>query len=115
MLQKINPSETAEWKALSDHFEKAKHLHMKNLFEANPKRFEEFSQRFNDILLDYSKNMITEETMKRLQDLANACHVKESIASMFNGEAINETEDRAVLHTALRNKSDRAILVMGKT
>ncbi len=101
------------WKALKQHYKQAKKLHLRDLFEKDPKRFEKFSIRFNDILLDYSKNRITSETMKLLFQLAREAKVKKWIEKMFNGEKINFTENRAVLHIALRNRSNRAIYVDG--
>ncbi len=101
------------WNALQQHYKQAKKLHLRDLFEKDPKRFEKFSVRFNDILLDYSKNRITSETMKLLVQLARDAKVKKWIEKMFNGEKINFTENRAVLHIALRNRSNRAIYVDG--
>lgn len=86
---------------------------MKNLFDADPKRFEKFSLKFNDILVDFSKNIITEDTLELLTSLAKECELEEAIASQFNGQSINATEGRAVLHTALRNKSNRPVMVDG--
>ncbi len=103
----------ASWKTLQQHYKKAKKLHLRDLFEEDPKRFEKFSVRFGDILLDYSKNRITSETMKLLFQLARETKVKKWIEKMFNGEKINFTENRAVLHIALRNRSKRAIYVDG--
>jgi glucose-6-phosphate isomerase len=99
------------WNALQQHYKKAKKLHLRDLFEKDSKRFEKFSIRFNDILLDYSKNRITDETMKLLLQLAREAKVKKWIEKMFSGEKINFTENRAVLHIALRNRSNRAINV----
>jgi len=87
---------------------------MRDLFHQDPKRFEKLSFHFQDILVDLSKNIITEETLKLLLDLANERNLKQWIDKMFNGEKINISEDRAVLHVALRNKSNRPILVDGK-
>jgi glucose-6-phosphate isomerase len=95
------------WNALQQHYKKAKKLHLRDLFEKDSKRFEKFSIRFNDILLDYSKNRITDETMKLLLQLAREAKVKKWIEKMFSGEKINFTENRAVLHIALRNRSNR--------
>jgi len=101
------------WNALQQHYKKAKKLHLRDLFEKDSKRFEKFSIRFNDILLDYSKNRITDETMKLLLQLAREAKVKKWIEKMFSGEKINFTENRAVLHIALRNRSNRTIYVDG--
>ncbi|MFN3344523.1 MAG: glucose-6-phosphate isomerase [Chloroherpetonaceae bacterium] len=108
-----NLTKLASWKALQQHYKKAKKLHLRDLFEEDPKRFDKFSVRFGDILLDYSKNRITSETMKLLFQLARETKVKKWIEKMFNGEKINFTENRAVLHVALRNRSKRAIYVDG--
>ncbi len=86
---------------------------MKTLFAEDPHRFNEFSIRFNDILVDYSKNRITEETVKLLKALAEESGLKDAIENMFGGERINETENRAVLHTALRNRNNTPIVVEG--
>jgi len=86
---------------------------MTSLFEDNS-RFKRFHLRFGDILLDFSKNIITEETISLLVELAKACSLKEAIYSMFHGDKINETEKRAVLHVALRNKSGSSVNVDGK-
>ncbi|KYG83877.1 glucose-6-phosphate isomerase [Roseivirga echinicomitans] len=114
MLQSINPTQTKSWTALSEHFSVMADVHMKQLFSEDPKRFEKFSIRFSDILIDYSKNRITDETLKLLLSLAEECQLKNAIDSMFNGETINQTEERPVLHTALRNQSSQPVLVDGK-
>ncbi|MFQ3597851.1 MAG: glucose-6-phosphate isomerase [Chloroherpetonaceae bacterium] len=101
------------WKALQQHYKQAKKHHLRDLFEEDRKRFEKFSVRFGDLLLDYSKNRITSETMKLLFQLAREAKVKKGIEKMFSGEKINFTENRAVLHIALRNRSKRAIYVDG--
>jgi glucose-6-phosphate isomerase len=114
MLQNINPTETQAWKKLSEHAEKMKQVHMKDLFQSDDKRFEKYSLRFNDTLVDYSKNIITGETIELLLKLATECGVKEAVKAMFSGEKINQTEDRSVLHIALRNMGDISILVDGE-
>ncbi len=114
MLKNTNPTRTDSWKKLNAHFETVKDIQMKDLFENDPERFNRFSLSFEDILLDYSKNRITEETIQLLLELAEESALKEAIEGFFSGEAINRTENRAVLHTALRNSSDRAVLVDGK-
>lgn len=114
MLQNINPTETQAWKELSGHAEKMKQVHMKDLFQSDDKRFEKYSLRFNDTLVDYSKNIITEETIELLLKLATECGVKEAVKAMFSGEKINQTEDRSVLHIALRNMGDEPIMVDGE-
>jgi len=114
MLKNINPTQTDSWKKLEAHFQEMKEVHMKDLFNSEPKRFEEFSFRFNDILVDYSKNIITKETISLLVDLAHECGVKEGINSMFASEEINQTEGRSVLHVALRNRGNTPVMVDGK-
>lgn len=111
MLRSINPTKTAAWQQLSAHFEQMSGVHMRDLFKEDGDRFNDFSIRFNDILIDYSKNIITDETLAMLQSLAQECGVKEAVEAMFSGAKINATEDRSVLHTALRNQSDRAVMV----
>lgn len=107
-------SQTAAWKALTNHYATMKDVHMKDLFSADAERFHKFSMKFEDILLDYSKNRVTEETMDLLYKLAEEQNVKGLAQAMFSGEKINKTEDRAVLHTALRNQSKTPILVDGE-
>lgn len=112
-------NDSPAWKALSEHYKSvASQLHLRTLFEQDPKRFDKFhsvlKNKDGDFLLDYSKNIITEETFKLLLDLAKERGVEEMRTKMFNGEKINITEDRAVLHVALRNRSNKPILVDGK-
>jgi glucose-6-phosphate isomerase len=115
MLKNINPTQTQAWKALTAHFESAQDMDMKELFAQDAKRFERFSTRFgSDILVDYSKNLVDAETMQHLFALANETEVKSAIEAMFGGDAINKTEGRSVLHTALRNRSDKPVMVDGK-
>lgn len=115
MLKNINPTQTQAWNALTAHFESAQDMDLKALFAQDPARFESFSARFgSDILVDYSKNLINEETLKHLFALANETELKAAIEAMFSGEAINQTEDRAVLHTALRNRSNKPVMVDGE-
>ncbi|MGC8764512.1 MAG: glucose-6-phosphate isomerase [Brevinematia bacterium] len=114
MLYKINPTKTNAWGKLEEHYKIMRKVHMKDLFRSDPERFKKFSVVFEDILVDYSKNIITEETMSLLFNLAEECRLKESIEMMFTGDKINETEKRAVLHVALRNKSNTPIYVDGK-
>jgi len=113
-MRNINPTATVAWKKLNDHYQLAHQFHMRKLFAEDSKRFEKFHVRFNDLLLDYSKNIITEETINLLRQLANECEVKAAIKSMFDGEQINRTEGRSVLHIALRNRSNTPVLVDGK-
>jgi len=109
MLPKINPTTTAAWKKLSAHHETVNRLQMKDLFAEDPRRFERFSIRFNDLLVDFSKNRITAETLGLLIELAGECGLPEAIVQMFAGGRINETENRAVLHVALRNRANTPI------
>ena len=114
-MKNINPTQTKAWKALEAHFAANKDRQIKDLFAADPKRFDNFSTTFGgEILVDYSKNIISEETLKLLTDLAEETDLRAAIDAMFNGEAINQTEGRAVLHVALRNRSDRPVEVDGK-
>ncbi len=114
MLNRQNPTTTLAWKKISDHFVKMKDQQMKDLFLADNQRFDRFSLRFEDMLLDYSKNRITEETMTNLLELAEETNLRSNIEAMFSGKAINETEGRPVLHIALRNCSNQAIIVDGQ-
>ena len=113
MLPKINPTQTEAWKALNAHFAQ-NDFELRTLFQYNPDRFKEFSVQRKDYLFDFSKNLIDTKTFELLQNLAQECEVKTSIEKMFSGDKINETEDRAVLHTALRDFSDKEILVDGE-
>lgn len=115
MLKNINPTQTPAWNALTAHFESAQDMDLKELFAQDAARFDKFSTRFgSDILVDYSKNLINEETMKHLFALAGETELKAAIEAMFSGEAINQTEGRAVLHTALRNRSNTPVMVDGE-
>ncbi|VTQ07612.1 glucose-6-phosphate isomerase [Sphingobacterium daejeonense] len=114
MLPKIDFTTTQAFKYLADHFITINESTIKELFAADPERFGKFSVYLCDILLDYSKNRINEETMALLIQLARECQLKDAIEAMFNGEKINETEGRAVLHTALRNQSGNPVLTDGK-
>ncbi len=101
------------FKKLKKHYEETQHIHMRDLFKDNPKRFNQMSFKFTDILFDYSKNRLTNETLPLLIDLANEAHLSTKIKAMFDGEKINTTENRAVLHTALRNRDNHPIYVDG--
>jgi len=114
MLPSINPTTTSAWKKLEEHYKKTKSLSMRELFKEDPLRFEKFSLQFEDILLDYSKNIITQETLGLLIELAEEVKLKEAIEKYFTGDKINVTEKRAVLHTALRNFSSNPVFVDGK-
>jgi glucose-6-phosphate isomerase len=113
MLKSINPTQTKAWEKLTKHFEATSSIQMKDLFSQDEKRFEKFSTKFNTILVDYSKNRITQETLSLLIELAEECDLKNGIKAMFDGDPINATEGRAVLHTALRNQSASAVKVDG--
>lgn len=111
---KSSLADTPAWKCLEDHHSSMKKVHMMSLFAENPNRFEDFSLQFEGMLLDYSKNIITTETLEHLIALAKqqgVCHWRDA---MFSGEKINNTEGRAVLHTALRNRTGRPVMVDGK-
>jgi len=105
---------TGIWKALQAHYEAVCGQHMRDLFSADNQRFSKFSIQYEDILLDYSKNRISEETMSLLFQLAREAGLEEWITRMFSGEKINHTEKRAVLHTALRNRSNEPVLLDGQ-
>ncbi len=114
-MKNINPTQTAAWQALQKHFDEMKDVTIADLFAKDGDRFSKFFATFGDqMLVDYSKNRITEETLAKLQDLAKECDLAGAIKSMFSGEKINRTENRAVLHVALRNRSNTPILVDGK-
>ncbi len=102
------------WQALAKHQAEIADVQMRDLFARDPQRFEHFSLRLDDILFDYSKNRVTAETMGLLCDLARQANVPQKIEAMFSGQKINVTENRAVLHVALRNRSNRPILVDGQ-
>jgi glucose-6-phosphate isomerase len=105
---------SAAWKALQQHYADNQSFCLRAAFLADPNRFKKFSLHFNDILFDYSKNLITEETLPLLIDLAKYTHLKRKTEAMFSGEKINITENRAVLHTALRNRSNTPVYVNGQ-
>ncbi|WP_038905790.1 glucose-6-phosphate isomerase [Dickeya zeae] len=114
-MKNINPTQTAAWQALQQHFAAMKEVQISDLFAQDPDRFSHFSATFGDLMLvDYSKNRITAETLEKLQALARETELSTAIKSMFSGEKINRTEDRAVLHVALRNRSNTPIVVDGK-
>ncbi|MFA6946453.1 MAG: glucose-6-phosphate isomerase [Pedobacter sp.] len=113
MLPRINFSSTNAFKALSVHFEQIKKEHLRELFK-DPKRFKQFSIAFGDILLDFSKNRINDQTQRLLIQLAEECGLNDAIKQQFSGEKINETERRSVLHTALRNPARSGFMLDGK-
>ena len=108
------PDKLPEWAALVQHQRAMAELHMRELFDKDPGRFERYSVEFNDILFDFSKNRITDETLDLLIDLANASGISEKREDMFTGKRINVTENRAVLHTALRNRSNFEVILDGR-
>jgi glucose-6-phosphate isomerase len=112
MLERINPTSTQAWFVLKKHFEEEMNRkQMKDLFASDPTRFNQYSITASDILFDYSKNIVTDKTLQLLFQLANECGLSKAIAAQFEGKAINETENRAVLHTALRNFSGAPVMV----
>lgn len=114
MLPSVNPTTTQSWKQLSEHAAKMKQVHMRDLFQQDKERFSKFSSCAEDIVFDFSKNIIQEETLDLLLALAKECGVAEAIDAMFSGSPINHTEKRAVLHTALRNFSGKSVVANGK-
>ncbi|MGL6295586.1 MAG: glucose-6-phosphate isomerase [Plesiomonas sp.] len=114
-MKNINPTQTAAWQQLEQHYQTMRHTHLRDLFADQTDRFTAYSAEFEDqFLLDYSKNLINQSTMTHLFALAEQTDLPASIKSMFSGEKINRTEDRAVLHIALRNRSNTPIMVDGR-
>ncbi|WP_314723141.1 glucose-6-phosphate isomerase [Haemophilus pittmaniae] len=114
-MQNINPTQTAAWQALEQHYQANSDRTIAELFAQQPDRFKDYSLTFdNQILVDFSKNNINQETLNLLRQLAKECALDEAKQAMFNGEKINRTEHRAVLHTALRNRSNSPVLVDGQ-
>ena len=114
-MKNINPTNTQAWKALEAHQSQLAHTTIADLFKQEQNRFNDYSLTFeNQILVDFSKNKINQETLKLLRQLAKESALDESINAMFTGEKINRTENRAVLHTALRNRSNTPVYVDGK-
>jgi glucose-6-phosphate isomerase len=113
MLSKINPTETNAWKKLSDLYAEQRYTSIKKLFDEAANRFNDFSIALNDFIFDYSKNNINNDIRKALIELAHECELPAAIEQMFTGEKINETENRSVLHTALRNFSNNPVNVDG--
>lgn len=112
-LQNSNPTTTNSWKKLQSHFEDSKNIEIKNLFQNDASRAKDFTITWNDFLVDYSKNRISKETMALLLELADEVNLKDAIHKYFDGDTINKTEDRAVLHTALRAKKTDTVVVDG--
>ncbi len=114
MLQNISPVKTSSWSQLKDHQKEIMPLHLRELFVENPNRETQFSRSFEDILLDFSKNRITAKTLDLLLSWAREAKLKHAIQSMFSGDPINVTENRSVLHVALRNRSNSPIKLDGQ-
>ena len=114
-MQNINPTQTNAWKALTQHHAQRKNATIQELFAQEKDRFDKYSLTFNDeILVDFSKNNLTQETLGLLRQLSEECGLAQAKKAMFDGEKINRTENRAVLHTALRNRANTPVLVDGK-
>ncbi|MCF6359459.1 MAG: glucose-6-phosphate isomerase [Cyclobacteriaceae bacterium] len=109
----VNPTSTSAWPLLNQHFLESKNNSIQSLFKEGENRFSDFSISFDNLLVDFSKNNITDKTVKLLIELATECGLQESIEALFSGKEINHTEKRAVLHTALRNRSNTPVLVNG--
>src|SRR5215469_13521991 len=114
MLSSTNPAETSAWQKLTLCFLNMQAAHLRELFDEDKHRFEKFHLQFEDILVDYSKNLITKEVIDALFELANQTDLTEAIKLMFDGGMVNQTEHRSVLHVALRNRSNDPIMVDGK-
>ncbi|MCB0496233.1 MAG: glucose-6-phosphate isomerase [Cyclobacteriaceae bacterium] len=108
-----NPTQTEAWRALSTEFIDIENEHISTFFAADPERFKKFSKKFGDLFIDYSKNRLSDATLPLLIELAHECELKAAIEAMFNGEKINHTEKRAVLHIALRNRKNTPVYVDG--
>ncbi|MFP4800705.1 glucose-6-phosphate isomerase [Pasteurella multocida] len=114
-MKNINPTTTNVWKALQQHHKTQSAVTIQQLFAQEKDRFTDYSLSFNnEVLVDFSKNNVTKETLGLLRQLAQECALSEAVEAMFSGAKINKTEDRAVLHTALRNRSNSPVLVDGK-
>jgi len=113
MFPTINPTSTAAWKSLQAYFKTFEGTQMKDLFSKDSDRFNKYSIKFEDILVDFSKNIFDEKVFAFLIQLAKECGLNDAIKSQFSGEKINKTENRPVLHTALRNRGNKPILVDG--
>lgn len=113
-MKNINPTHTSSWKALKEHHKSLSAKKLTDLFNEDPDRFENFSIEEDHLLVDFSKQFIQTETLELFNELSEECHLKEAINSYFEGDAINKTENRAVLHTALRNFSNEPVLVDGE-
>ncbi|WP_284651171.1 glucose-6-phosphate isomerase [Flavobacterium terrisoli] len=113
-LAQINPTSTNAWEKLNQHYAQMKNVSMKEMFANDTTRAEKFHIQWNNFLVDFSKNIINQDTLNLLQDLAKEAKLAEAIKQYFNGEAINQTENRAVLHTALRSPESANVLVDGQ-
>ena len=113
MLPKVNPASTKAWKELQEHSTQMKPVHLRDLFANDKERFRKYSLCMDKLVFDYSKNIVTDKTIQLLLQLAGECKLKDAITAMFNGDLINETETRSVLHTALRNFSDHPVFAEG--
>jgi len=114
MMKNINPTETKAWQKLENHFNDIKNTHIKSLFNDDKNRKSDFTINVNDFEFDYSKNRVTKETIDLLLELANEVDLKSAMESYFSGEKINQTEKRAVLHTALRSQLNNEVIVDGE-
>jgi glucose-6-phosphate isomerase len=114
MFPTVNPTTTSAWKALEVYFKTFRGTEMKGLFDNDPNRFSKYSVKFEDILVDFSKNIVDDHVFSLLMQLARECGLKAAITSQFTGDWINKTENRPVLHTALRNRGNTPVLVDGK-
>jgi glucose-6-phosphate isomerase len=113
MLAATDPRKTRAWQRLAVHYREMRKVTMRELFREDPERFARMSLRFEEMLVDYSKNRVTDETLRLLVALAKECDLPAAIEQMFRGEKINATEGRAVLHTALRNRANTPVVVDG--
>jgi glucose-6-phosphate isomerase len=113
MFPKINPTTTKAWGVLKQHADEMKSIHMRELFQKDTSRFDKYAFHFQDILIDFSKNRVTDQTLTLLFQLANECKLSDAIQALFEGDLINETEKRSVLHVALRNFSGQPVYSMG--
>src|SRR3989441_7243603 len=113
-MSRVPMNERWEWQALEEHYRKIRHLHLRNLFATDPKRGERLTAEAAGLYLDYSKHRITDDTLDLLVQLAESSGLRDRIDAMFRGDKINRTEDRAVLHVALRAPRGTSIVVDGK-
>ncbi|MCX2718321.1 glucose-6-phosphate isomerase [Lentiprolixibacter aurantiacus] len=113
-LKSIDPTQTSAWKSLEEHYKQQHQQHLKDLFAHNPERASDLTLQWQDFLVDFSKNRITKETLEHLLALAKEVDLKDAIEKYFDGDLINQTEGRAVLHTALRMPTGKSVLVNGK-